>query len=139
MRPINSDVIAAITARKVMYWNTRRKPYSGPSDCSQLARLSSIGCSSRWLFLSCALGDRLDHTFHLHEARTLDEDTGGRVEFGDDGRIERIDVREMRALHRDRLAAQSEDLLDPALARVLADFGVELRALRAHLAHVAEP
>ena len=28
-RPISSEVIAAITARKVMYWNTRRKPSSG--------------------------------------------------------------------------------------------------------------
>ena len=33
-RPISSAVIAAITARKVMYWNTRRKPNSGLSVCS---------------------------------------------------------------------------------------------------------
>jgi hypothetical protein len=34
IRPISSEVIAAITARKVMYWNTRRKPNSGLRVCS---------------------------------------------------------------------------------------------------------
>src|SRR4051794_11878709 len=99
MRPINSDVIAAITARKVMYWKTRRKPNSGLCDCSQLARLSSIWISPLLFFL-CTLRDRLDHPLHLHEARALDEDTGGRVELGDHGRVERIDVGEMRGVHR---------------------------------------
>jgi hypothetical protein len=41
-RPISSAVIAAITARKVMYWKTRKKPRSGDKVWSQLARLSSM-------------------------------------------------------------------------------------------------
>ena len=41
-RPMTSDVIAAITARKVMYWNTRMKPNSGECACSHCDRLSSM-------------------------------------------------------------------------------------------------
>ena len=42
-KPINSAVIAAITARKVMYWKTRKKPHSGDKLCNHWARLSSMG------------------------------------------------------------------------------------------------
>src|SRR5256714_14562120 len=70
-RPISSAVIAAITARKVMYWKTRKKPNSGDSVCSQLARLSSMRASR---------GQQGGHhLLHLHEARALDDDRcGGR-------------------------------------------------------------
>ena len=41
-RPTMSAVMAAITARKVRYWNTRRNPNSGPRLCSHCARLSNM-------------------------------------------------------------------------------------------------
>src|SRR5918911_3718478 len=65
-RPISSAVIAAITARKVMYWKTRKKPNSGDSVCNHCARLSSIARSLR-------LHQRGHDLLHLHEARALDE------------------------------------------------------------------
>src|SRR5689334_17696645 len=99
-RPITSAVIDAITARKVMYWTTRRKPNSGPSVCNQLARLSSMGCSQ----------DGLDHPFHLHEARSFHQHAGGARQLGEHRRVERGDVREVAALHRHGLLAQREEL-----------------------------
>ena len=69
-RPISSAVIAAITARKVRYWNTRRKPSSGDSVCSHWLRLSSMARSAA---LALQRGDDL---FHLHEARALDQHRG---------------------------------------------------------------
>ena len=41
-KPINKAVIAAITARNVMYWKTRRKPHSGDKLCNHCAKLSSM-------------------------------------------------------------------------------------------------
>ncbi len=41
-RPISRAVVAAISARKVRYWKTRRKPNSGDSDCNHWARLISM-------------------------------------------------------------------------------------------------
>src|SRR5215212_10268272 len=71
LRPINSAVIAAITARKVMYWNTRKKANSGESVCSHWARLSSMRRSR-------LREQRRDDLFHPHEARALDEHRGAR-------------------------------------------------------------
>ena len=45
-RPISSAVIAAITARNVRYWITRRKPSaSGNWACSHCDRIISMRCS----------------------------------------------------------------------------------------------
>src|SRR3569623_2311767 len=129
-RPIRSDVIAAITARNVRYWNTRRKPKSGPTFWSQLARLSSMPVSFAQ--------DGFDDAFHLHETRPFDEHARRGLQFGRDGGIERIDIGEVAAVHCHGLRAEREELVDAPGARVVADFGVELRALRADLAHVAE-
>src|SRR5690606_13830379 len=63
MRPMTSAVMAAITARKVRYWKTRRKPQSGFWACNHMARLSSMGASFK-----CS-----DHLFHLHEAGSFDQ------------------------------------------------------------------
>ena len=41
--PTSSAVSAAMTARNVRYWNTRRNPNSGDRPCSQRARLGSMG------------------------------------------------------------------------------------------------
>src|SRR5437868_8552524 len=136
IKPISSAVIAAITARKVMYWKTRRKPNSGLSDCSHVVRLSSMRFS--FLFLFRALHDGLDHAFHLHEARALHEHAAHAVQLAEHRGVERFDVGEVAALHRGRLVAQREELVDAARANMLADLGVELRPLVAHLAHVAE-
>ena len=76
-RPISSAVSAAITARKVRYWKTRRKPNSGESVCSHWARLSSMRCGSLSCCCSARSSDRLDHALHLHEARALDQHAGG--------------------------------------------------------------
>src|SRR5213595_1154255 len=110
-----------------MYWNTRRKPNSGPRDCSQLVMLSSIRISSS-LFLLCTLHDRFDHALHPHEARSFHQHAGRRGQFAQYRGVERADVGEMAAFHRDRLVAEREDLLDAARTRVLADFRMELRA-----------
>src|SRR4051812_7545132 len=107
MRPIRSDVIAAITARKVMYWNTRRKPNSGETDCSHCARLSSMG-RSFLLFLSRLAEDRFDHALHLHEARALHEHARGIRQLAEHGGVERLDRFEMRAPHGAGLVAQRE-------------------------------
>src|SRR3569832_793584 len=116
-RPISSAVIAAITARNVRYWNTLRKPKSGLIDCNQLVRLSSMRFS--------LAQDRFDHAFHLHEARPLHQHARGRLQFRGTRGNERIDVREMAALHRDRLLAQREELVAEPGTRMLADFGME--------------
>src|SRR2546423_8567401 len=65
---MSSAVIAAITARKVMYWKTRKKPNSGDRVCSQLARLSSMRVSRG--------GECRHHLLHLHETRALGDDRG---------------------------------------------------------------
>src|SRR4051812_15822780 len=71
-RPMTSDVIAAMTARKVMYWNTRMKPNSGEYACSHCDRLSSMHIPRR------LARKRSDDPLHSHEARALDEHGGGR-------------------------------------------------------------
>src|SRR6218665_3318737 len=98
--PMTSAVMGAITARKGMYWNTRRKPSSGDRVCSHWARLSSMGT---------LLLQGLDHTLHLHEARALDQHAGHlrreRTHRGD----ERLGVVEMlRAGAEGRHAAGTE-------------------------------
>src|SRR2546425_4540605 len=129
-RPISSAVIAAITARKVMYWKTRRKPKcSGSTLCSHNPRLCSMQC--------------LHHLFHLHEARSLDEcrlegrrlgqrgdERGGAVEMARAGAEGRGGLGALRAGGPQRR--------DAARLRVFAHFLVEGRALVADLAHVAE-
>jgi hypothetical protein len=40
--PMSSAVMAAITARKVRYWNTRKKPNSGDRPCSHCDSISSM-------------------------------------------------------------------------------------------------
>src|SRR5437762_13305773 len=67
-RPISSAVSAAITARKVMYWKTRKKPNSGDWVCSHWARLNSMGRA-----LGIRRHQRGHHLFHLHEARRSEE------------------------------------------------------------------
>src|SRR6478672_9577855 len=110
---MSSEVIAAITARKVMYWTTRRKPNSGPSVCSHVARLSSMVP-----ILSFLLSDRLDHALHRHEARALHQHDGRAAQLRHDGGVECLDALEMLARHRARLLAQRQQPLDAALARV---------------------
>src|SRR5206468_1996090 len=92
----SSEVSAAITARKVRYWNTRKKPNSGDSVCNQLARLSSIGWPlvCRVVVRRVATRQRGDDLFHLHEARTFHDH---RVERGGlrqrcDQRVHRIEM-----------------------------------------------
>src|SRR5688500_16710199 len=114
IRPISKAVMAAITARKVMYWKTRRNPNSGPRDCSQLARLSSIRRSSLLLLSAGAGQDGLDDAFHLHEAGTLDHHAGRRAQRIEHGGVQRVDVREVAPAHRRRLLAEREQVLDPA-------------------------
>src|SRR5688572_11003323 len=114
-----------MTARNVMYWNTRKNPNSGLTVCSQLARLSNIGGS---LLLFCMSDDGLHHPLHLHETRALDEDARGPRQFGQHRGIERMDVGEVPALHGDGLVAEREQLIDALGSRVFADFGVELRS-----------
>src|SRR3954447_2250919 len=64
---MTSDAIAAMTARKVMYWKTRMKPNSGEYACSHCERLSSMGVSR-------GLADeRRDDALHAHEPRSLDQ------------------------------------------------------------------
>src|SRR6476659_7552895 len=123
MMPISSAVMAASTARKVMYCTTRNQANSGPWVCNQEARLSSIGCFL--LLLLCVGGDRFDHPLHLHETRTLDQDALDAGQCGQHRGVQRRDVGEVLALHVHGHVAQREQLLDAALARVLADFGVE--------------
>src|SRR3954465_8535697 len=101
MRPISSAVIAAITARKVMYWNTRRNPNSGLIVCSHVVRLSSMRFSH----------DRLDHALHLHEARALHQHAAHARQFADHGCIERLHIGEVAALHRGGLLAEREELV----------------------------
>ncbi len=65
-RPISSAVIAAATARNVMYWNTRRKPkLSGDIDASHWPRLSSM---SLRLPPGARAHQRGDDLLHLHES-----------------------------------------------------------------------
>ena len=66
IRPMITAVMAAITARKVRYWKTRRKPRLGSRLCSHMARLSSM----------CTPLKRGHDDFHLHESRTFDEHGG---------------------------------------------------------------
>src|SRR6185369_14387621 len=116
IRPISSAVMAAITARKVMYWNTRRKPNSGDWDCSHWARLSSMA----GLRLPLCLGhDGLDHAFHLHEPRSFDQHAGNLRQLRQYRGAERLYRVEMTALHRYRLVTQRQQLLDTGTARVL--------------------
>src|SRR5664279_4228370 len=113
-RPMTSEVIAAMTARKVMYWKTRMKPNSGEYACSHWARLSSMAPPIS--------GEARPHA---HEARALDEHRRGArpiVERGD----QRLDaVERARACERRRraraLGARGPERLDAALGRVSAD------------------
>src|SRR5450631_3873301 len=84
---MTSEVIAAITARKVMYWKTRMKPNSGDDACSHCARLSSMRASNR------LAGERGDDALHGHEARALDQHRGRRGRVGERGE-QRLDARE---------------------------------------------
>src|SRR5829696_1405864 len=102
-RPISSAVSAAITARKVMYWNTRKKANSGESVCSHWARLSSMRRSR-------LRQQRRDDLFHLHEARALHEHRAagrGLRERGDQAR----DIVEM-ARSRERLGGMGAEAAD---------------------------
>src|SRR3990167_3543782 len=110
-----------MTARNVMYWNTRRKPNSGESVCSHWARLSSMAGLLRVLFLLLrARRDRLDHALHPHEPRALHEHAGDMGQFLQHGSVERIDRREVAAAHGRGLVADREEVFDRALARMLA-------------------
>src|SRR5438067_693844 len=122
--PISSDVMAAITARKVMYWNTRKKPNSGDTVCSQLARLSSMRASA-------GREQRGHHLLHLHEARSLDDDRGGRRchrERGDQG----LHIVEMACAVKGGAGVRAErargpQLVDAALLRIGAHLAMKLR------------
>src|SRR5574343_1239164 len=125
--PISRAVTAAIVARKVRYWKTRRKPHSGLRPCSHMAKLSSMGTS----------GQGGDNLFHLHESRTFDQHRAHhrglvwRGQGGDDvGTTAEMTGR--RAIGLRRVGAQLSgrpDVFDAALAGVLPHLGMESRAL----------
>src|SRR5690349_4454653 len=134
-RPISSAVSAAITARKVMYWNTRKKANSGESVCSHWARLSSMRRSG-------LRQQRCDDLFHLHETRALDEHRHAlrrlrkrRDETGDVVEVARAGegAGGVRAE-----PAHGPERVETALPCIGTDFGVERDALVADLAHVAK-
>src|SRR5436305_7795583 len=132
-RPIRSAVSAAITARKVMYWKTRKKPNSGDRPCSHWARLSSMAAFRR---------ERGHHLLHLHEPRALDDDRGGgwrRAERRDErGHVVEVARTGEGGAGVGAEAARGPQVLDAALGRIRAHLLVKGRALRAHFAHVAQ-
>src|SRR4051812_1596885 len=99
MMPISSAVMAASTARKVMYCTTRSQANSGPWLCNQEARLSSIGGFLH--FLLCVGGDGFHHPLHLHETRALDQHALDAGQGRQDRGVQCGDVAEVLALHVD--------------------------------------
>src|SRR3954465_2853157 len=88
---------------------------------------------------SGAASQRRDDAFHPHEARALDQDAVA-LDAGNQ-LVHRVEMTGALAERIDsvlRCFSHREQARNAFCPRIRADFPVELAALRAHLAHVAE-
>jgi hypothetical protein len=125
--------MAAITARNVRYWKTRKKPSSGDPAAIGPVQAAWVPSSAR------RPAQGLDHALHLHEARALDGTLAQVLRAH--GRLQALDVVEMAAAKgHGRVDGQRASASSCSMprARIGADLGVEGRPLVAHLAHVAQ-